>query len=136
MRQFFLDRRLRKIEKEANDDLLMIIEAGPQYYTNQELYHLLDKLGLQEYEVLQFNRKLFLILASVSVWFILLFFAYAVDIAWLSGLMTFLIFSFILAFAVGKIYLHQKFRTYKSSGLIRSIIQQELERRQKDASIS
>ena len=136
MRHFFLDRHLRKIEKEANDDLLMVMEAGPQYYTNQELYHLLDKLGLQEYEVLQFNRKLFIILASVSLWLVLLFVSHAVGLSWLAAIMTFLTASFLLAFAVGKIYLHQKFKTYRSSGLIRSIIQQELERRQKDASIS
>jgi len=136
MRHFFLERHLRKIEKEANDDLLMIIEAGPQYYTNQELYHLLDKLGLQEYEVLQFNRKLFIILASVSLWMILLVASHALGLSWLAGVMTVLVLSFILAFAVGKIYLYQKFKTFRSSGLIRSIIQQELERRQKDASIS
>ena len=136
MRHFFLDRHLRKIEKEANDDLLMIIEAGPQYYTNQELYHLLDKLGLQEYEVLRFNRKLFIILASLSGWLVVFFVANALGYSWLTFGLAFVMLASISAFTAGKIYISQKFKTHRSSGLIRSIIQQELERRQKDASIS
>lgn len=136
MRNFFLERQLRRIERDVSDDLLMILEVGPQYYTNQELYELIDVLQQQEGSSKNLQRNFFLFLVSIPIWVCAYFLANAFGWHLTAYIFFFLIPLSGLIFATGNIYCRYRYRNCRHANLIRSIIQQELERRRKDASIS
>ena len=136
MRNFFLERQLRRIERDVSDDLLMILEVGPQYYTNQELYELIDALQQQEGSSKNLQRNFFLFLVSIPIWVCAYFLANAFGWHLTANIFFFLIPLSGLIFATGNIYCRYRYRNCRHANLIRSIIQQELERRRKDASIS
>lgn len=136
MKNFFLERQLRRIEREVSNDLLMILEVGPQYYSNQELYHLIDELQSQERLSKRLQRHFFLFLALIPAWVCGYFLSNAFGWATGAQLFFYLIPASALVFASGNLYCRFRFRNCRHANLIRSIIQQELERRRKDASIS
>lgn len=136
MRNFFLERQLRRIERDVSDDLLMILEVGPQYYTNQELYELIDALQQQEGSSKNLQRNFFLFLVSIPIWVCAYFLANAFGWHLTANIFFVLIPLSGLIFATGNIYCRYRYRNCRHANLIRSIIQQELERRRKDASIS
>lgn len=136
MRNFFLERQLRRIERDVNNDLLMILEVGPQYYSNQELYELTDELQEQEEHSRSLQKNFLYFLISIPLWMCCYFVADGFE--WFSTARFFLcmIPTAILFFAAGNFYCRYRYRNCRHANLIRSIIQQELERRRKDASIS
>ncbi|MCB0630064.1 MAG: hypothetical protein R2824_16830 [Saprospiraceae bacterium] len=136
MKNFFLERQLRRIEREVSNDLLMILEVGPQYYSNQELYELIDELQMQESRSKRLQRHFFLFLVLIPAWVCGYFLANA--FGWGPGAQVFfyLIPASFLTFLSGNLYCRYRYRNCRHANLIRSIIQQELERRRKDASIS
>lgn len=136
MRNFFLERQLRRIERDVSDDLLMILEVGPQYYSTQELYELTDELKWQEERLKKLQRYCSLILASIPIWFCAYLLSGALDSIIVGHFFLYLMPITAAIFAVGNIYSRYHYRNCRHANLIRSIIQQELERRRKDASIS
>lgn len=136
MKNFFLERQLRRIEREVSNDLLMILEVGPQYYSNQELYELIHELQYQESRSKRLQRHFFLFLVLIPAWVCGYFLSNA--FGWQIGAQVFFYLmpvSFSI-FACGNLFCRYRFRNTRHANLIRSIIQQELERRRKDASIS
>ncbi len=128
-------RNLKRIEREGNDDLLLIWEFGPREYSNQELHILLRTVNWQAEVAGRFQHRLFLVAASISLWIGSAFLAAA---AGFNLLATFLLCLAPLALAVtiaGHIHLRKKYRAFRYSRDIAHMIQQELERRRKDASI-
>lgn len=136
MRNFFLERQLRRIERDVNDDLLMVLEVGPQYYSNQELYELIDELQFQEDISKNLQRHFFLFLVSIPVWVCAYFLTNAFGWHATANIFLYIIPIAVLVFTGGSIYCRYRYRNCRHANLIRSIIQQELERRRKDASIS
>ena len=136
MRNFFLERQLRRIERDVNNDLLMILEVGPQYYSNRELHCLVDNIEYQETLLRKLQRHLFVFLASIPLWVCIYFLANAFGFHTIAlGFLYFVPIS-LMAFTTGTLYSRYHFQNCRHANLIRSIIQQELERRRKDASIS
>lgn len=136
MRDFFLERQLRRIERDVNDDLLMVLEVGPQYYTNRELYALTERLRRQELHYLTLQRYFYLVLLTIPCWIGLFFLANAFGSHSLARYLLCGVPVAIVVFFAGSAYIRHRFRNCRYANLIRSIIQQELERRRKDASIS
>ena len=136
MRNFFLERQLRRIERDVNNDLLMILEVGPQYYSNRELHGLVDNLEYQEALSKKLQRHLFVFLVSIPLWVCIYFLANAFGSHTIAQIFLYFIPISLVAFASGTFYSRYHFQNCRHANLIRSIIQQELERRRKDASIS
>lgn len=130
-----LEKRLRKIEKEGNDDLSLVLEFGPQNFPTYELHRLLYRLEEQSEKVFALKRACyyagFVVLASVTAGtYCLLSAMYALGYIFL----TFLPLSIGVA-AVGFFHLSRRYTTYRYTGYLRAQIAQEIERRRKDASI-
>lgn len=135
MKDFLLEYQLKKIEREVNNDFLQIMEAGPEYYTTQELHTLLGMLHQLRIEYQQRSRRMFYFGASVTLW---------IGISFILGVFKLTLLSYILlAFApitiivylVSMLVLRWRYRLCRDGHLIESIIRQEIDRRRKDASI-
>ncbi len=135
-KDFRLKRQLKQIVRDANDDLYLVREGGPHYYSNSELYALLERLNAEESEALRLNYRLFVLLASLTIWIAGFFLFEAFHLQWGANFCFILLVSKFLLFSVGIVYIHRRYRHFRFSSRLRIIIQQELERRRKDASIS
>lgn len=135
MNQFWLNRQIQRLEKEVNDDLLLIMEFGAEAYTTAELMHILEQVSEQKETTTRWQHRLFLVGFSISVWIGSSFLAAALG----AQLLSFLFLAgapLCLTIALmGHLLLRYRFPTYLQSHLVASIIQQELDRRRKDASI-
>ncbi|MCI5083831.1 MAG: hypothetical protein MRY78_19185 [Saprospiraceae bacterium] len=135
MKHFFLDRQLNKLENEANDDLLLLLDVSPEYYSTKELKALLRELKTKEKQVKKTKEKLFLVGASGSIWMALSFLAQMIDVRWFGLTCLALIPVAFGVYIGGSIIVEKRNRFFKDAYLIEKIIRGELERRQKDASI-
>ena len=135
MKDFFLQRLLRRLEKDGNDDPTLIVEFGADSYTTQELGRILTHVTLRKKQVDRRRHRLFLIGFSISFWIAAAFVAGALSAhAW--GFFFLAMVPVSLASALlGHFYLRRRFPSYHNSHVVTSIIQQELDRRKKDASI-
>ncbi|MCB0641153.1 MAG: hypothetical protein KDC44_05910 [Phaeodactylibacter sp.] len=135
MENFFLYRQLKRLEREANDDLRLVLEAGPEYYTNEELYGLLNDLEHKRINLLKIRSALLVLAGGMLLWAALSVFAQYQEITWLAWLsFSFFIIDFS-AFLAGSWFFTRKFRLMRRGIAIRNTIVAELERRRKDASI-
>ena len=135
MKHFFLDRQLHKIEKEANNDLLLLLEVSPSYYTTHELKDLLQELKEQENKVKRQKENLFIIGSSMLLWLCLSFLFQLLKLPTLAYVFMTFAPTALAFFVFGSIYIRFKHRFFRHAYLIEKIIQAELERRRKDASI-
>jgi hypothetical protein len=133
--EYLLNRQLLRLEREAGDELLQVLEGGPEYYSNQELHLLLEQLKRQVKEANQFNKKRLLVGGSISLWIGAGFLCGALGWYLAGYLFLALVPLTAIAYLAATIAMHRRFRTYKHSRLVEAIIFQELERRRKDASI-
>lgn len=125
---------LQRIELEANDDLRMVLEFGPQHFTTHELHGMLRRLKEQSRQVLRLRDRL---LPSSLLLFIvpsIIFFSAMKWESLLYGLFIGLPATLML-FIGAAFYLAKKYPTIKDAPHIDKMIHQELERRRKDASI-
>lgn len=135
MKDFFLQRLLQRLEKDGNDDLALIMEFGPNSYSTSELSLILDKVSEQKEIAGRWQHRLFLIGFSVSLWIAASFIAAACHARLLSFLLLAMVPVSLLLALGGHFYLRRTFPAYRNIHLVASIIQQELDRRKKDASI-
>ena len=135
MKHFFLDRQLSKLEKEANDDLLLLMEVSPEYYSTNELKALLRELKTKQKQVQKKKDNLFLVGASGSIWMALSFLAQMMDIRWFGLMCIGLIPVAFGTYIGGSIFVEKRNRFFKDAYHIEKIIRSEIERRKKDASI-
>lgn len=135
LNEYLLNRQLLRLEREAGDDLLQVLEGGPEYYTNQELHLLLEQLRHQVYQANRFNKKRLLVGASITIWIGASFLCGALGWYLAGYLFLSLVPLSALAYLAATVALHRRFRTYRHARLVEAIIFQELERRRKDASI-
>ena len=135
MKHFFLDRQLSKLEKQANNDLLLLMEVSPEYYTTTELKSLLRELKPKQKQVQKKKDNLFLVGASGSIWMALSFFAQMMEIPWIGLIAIGLIPLAFGTYIGGTIIIEKRNRFFKYAYHIDKIIRTEIERRKKDASI-
>jgi uncharacterized membrane protein YciS (DUF1049 family) len=135
MKDYFLNRQLERIEKEANDDFAQILEFGAKCYPTRELHQLLHQLDIESYRFSYLRRVLFLIGASTTFWIAFCFLFQSLEFN-LGVILTLVIAPLsIITFVSGMAYINYRFRNIKQAHLIERIITEELERRRKDASI-
>jgi hypothetical protein len=135
MQDFFLKRRLKRIEREANDDLRLVLELGPEDFPTHELHHLLRRLDQQRRSVGRLRTFMFLTSVSTTLWIataFLLFFSQRI----LAGLavLSMVPIAGLLLF-LGAYYRDRKYFTHRYHDQLVRRIQHELERRRKDARI-
>ena len=135
MKNFFLNRQLRRIEREANDDFLQILSFGAHCYPTKELHQLLYELDQQAGRHAYYRRLLFIVGGTITLWIALCFLCQSLNFNPGIYLTITMIPMSILAFSIGSVYINQKFRSIRKADRIEKIIIEELERRKKDASI-
>lgn len=135
MKKYFLDRQIKRIEREANDEFLQILSFGAQCYPTPELQSLLRKLDKKVQIYSYYRRITFIIGASTTLWIAFCFLFQSLDYG--IGVVVTLAFVpiSILGFTIGNIYLNKRFKAIRDAHLIEKIIVEELDRRRKDASI-
>lgn len=135
MKDFFLQRLLRRLEKDGNDDLLLIIEFGADSYSTRELNRILQLVKTEKEIAGRWHHRLFLVGFSISFWIAASFIAAACDADLLSFILVGMVPISLFGVLLGHFYLRRRYPVYRDIHLIVSIIQQELDRRKKDASI-
>ncbi len=135
MANFFLQRHINRIEREGNNDLLLILELGPTTYPTHELHQLLNVIERQKEAVHLGHQRLFFVAASISVWIALSFLAAAAGVPQLGYVFLAMIPVACVTLIIGHIILRRKYPTFRHSKAIKQIIQYEIERRRKESSI-
>ena len=135
MKDFFLQRLLQRLEKDGNDDLALIMEFGANSYSTQELSIILYQVSEQKEIAGRWQHRLFLVGFSVSFWIATAFIAAACQAQLVSFILLAMVPVSLLLALAGHFYLRRMFPAYRNIHLVASIIQQELDRRKKDASI-
>lgn len=135
MNNFLLYRQLKRLERECNDDLLLVQECGPEYYSNDELYDLLDLLDAENRETFRYRRLLLLTAAMILFWFGIVLFAHLTAANLLKNIAVTLFAFGFLTFLTGTILIRKKLLLLRRTQQIRTLIYAELDRRRKDASI-
>jgi hypothetical protein len=135
MKQYFLDRQLKKIEREANDEYLQILTFGARCYTTPELNSLLRALDKKVQLHAYYRRIVFIIGASTTLWIAFCFLFQSLDYSiGVYATLAMVPFS-IIGFTAGNIILNRRYKAVRNANLIERIIAEELDRRRKDASI-
>lgn len=133
--QYFMDRTLRRIEREANDDLLQVQTLGPQHYSTPELYDLLEQLEEQKGIVSQKFFHVYRIGSLIPVFIIGTFLSTYFEISWLAFMMISCVPLLGIYFTVRSFRIRREHPTYYDSQLIEDKIYQELRRRREESSI-
>lgn len=125
----YLDRNIQKIEEAVQDDLVLLLEFGPDYFETRELFDLLGDLKYQT-EKVSYLKKILLATAFVvlvclgaSIYTLFherLFFAYTflIFIPLFTGMSGFLLYKF-----------QKRFSTYRYTSYLRIMIEKEIETR-------
>lgn len=135
MQEFFLNRRLKRIEREANDDLRLVCDLGPEDFPTHELHHLLSRLNRQQRAVGRIQTFLFLTCMSTALWVVIAFVLFSSDRTVLAYGVLALVPICGLILLLGVHHREQRFFTYRYHDEMVRRIQGELERRRKDARI-
>lgn len=135
MKDFFLNRQIDKIEREASDDFLQILSFGARCYPTKELHALLRRLDKEAQRMAYYRRLVFLIGGSATLWIAFCFLFQSLDFTVGVYFTLAIVPVTLIAFGVGNVYINKKFRAIRNSHLIEKIIVEELDRRRKDASI-
>ena len=134
MKDYLLERQLNRLEREANDDFLQILEAGPEYYSTTELHQLLTRLEETKRTYQKKAQKQLYVGASASIWIFASIVCSLINQHILSYFFLSLVPISIISFLLASLYAKKKFQQ-RNTMLIENIILQELDRRRKDASI-
>ena len=135
MQDFFLNRRLKRIEREANDDLRLVLELGPEDFPTHELHHLLRRLNRQRRAVVRLKALLFLTSLSTALWIAAAFVLFTTQRTVAAYLVLGMVPISGLSLLFGAHYRERKFFTHRYHDRLVRSIQGELERRRKDARI-
>lgn len=134
-KDYFLNRTLKRLENEGNNDLLQIMEFGPQPYSTNELKLLLGRLRRETREVIRLQKNFFLAGASSVILTGISFLCAALNLKLLGMIFLLLAPVGLLTFAAGSVYVYQRYRSFRHSKVLARVIREEIDRRHKDASI-
>ncbi len=135
MKNFFLNRQINKIEREANDDFLQILSFGARCYPTNELHAILRKLDKASQKLAYYRRLVFLIGGSTTLWIAFCFLFQSLDFTVGIYFTLSMVPVTLIAFSVGHIYINRKYKSVRNAVTVEKIIVEELDRRRKDASI-
>ena len=135
MKKYLFDRFVQRLERDGNNDLLLIMEFGADAYSTKELSALLQEVVEQKNIAERWYHRLFLLGFSISFWIAASFLAAAGNSSTLSFALLTLVPISLLAVLFGHFYLSRRYPAHRDIHLVVSIIEQELDRRKKDASI-
>lgn len=135
MKNFFLDRQLNRIEQEVNDDLMLLLEVSPEYYSTRELNTLLRDLRLKRRSIRSLKKRLYIVGGSVTLWICTAIVANMSGLYLISYFFLALIPASLFSFIGGSMFIARKYHFYKHASSIEAIIKQELDRRRKESSI-
>ncbi len=135
MKEYFFDRFVQRLERDGNNDFLLIMEFGADAYTTQELSALLRQVVEQKNTAERWYHRLFLLGFSISFWIAASFLAAASHASHLSLALLTLVPISLLVVLAGHVYIRRRYPVHRDVHLVVSIIEQELDRRKKDASI-
>jgi hypothetical protein len=135
MKDWLFERYLLQLEREGNDDLLLIMEFGAAYYTTEELQQLMVQVNAQKIVANRWHKQLFALGLSVSLWVAGALLAMAYGELLLGYILLGLVPLAVGGALLGHFAIHRRYPTLRETQLVSSIVQQELDRRKKDASI-
>lgn len=128
----FWNRQIKRLEREGNDDFLLILTGGAAAYATHELHHLLRRLRLESMRMLRLRRTTFRLGACVPL---MLFAAVGAGLFGLHAMVygtLAALFCLMVALIVLNTYQRRRFHCLQRGKRLGHIIQQELERRRKD----
>ena len=133
--RLFLDRIIKRIEREGNDDLLQLSSLGPQFFPTPDLYDLLEQLERQKETVALKISGLYKISGLILVVFIGCLLAnYFSQFYLFTALLTCVpIFGIFLAYR--SIQIRRQHPTYFRTKTLEQNIRLELQRRREESSI-
>ncbi len=135
MRDYLLNQSLKRLERESNNDLLQILELGPQHYTTKELEDMLREIERQRKVVPRKLQKMYRIGAVIPGIISLIFLVAYLKIPFLGYALLGGIPMVIFFYARANYKIKKQYPTYHDSKLIEQVIRQELNRRREESSI-
>jgi len=135
MKDWLFERYLLHLEREGNDDLLLIMEFGASYYSTEELQELLQQINVQKLVANRWQKQLLALGLSISVWIAGALLALAYGEVLLGYILLGMVPLAIVGALIGQLVIRRRYPTLRETQLVCSIVQQELDRRKKDASI-
>ena len=130
MTNFFLEQRLKRIERDANDDLLMIQEFGPGAYSTEELEDLLPKAEAVATQIKKMQRRLLYLAVGMSIWVASALFCAILGEHILGYIFVAFVPISLVAVIIGHRYLRRRYRSVREEEFARTIILNELARRE------
>ena len=132
---YHLDRMLKKLEQDGNNDLLQVHTLGPQFYSTPELYDLLEELNRQRRMVSAKLTRVYRIGAIIPVLVLATFMAsyyqaLPLALACVAGIPV-----IGLVFTFRTLRLRREYPTFFESQTIEYKIRQEIKRRQEESSV-
>jgi len=129
MGNFWLNRTIKRIEREANDDLRQVLSIGAHYYSTSELNHLLDQLEWQRLLVSEELKLLYRRSAAIPFFFLIsiLFVYFQLTIPAFTAAAGMILL--LGGFFVHSLAIRRRYPTYYFNGTIEKLIHQELEQR-------
>ena len=126
----YLDKNIQQIEREAQDDLALLLEFGLDYFETRELFILLDELDFQAEKIISF-KKLLLFAAA----FMLLSIAAAVYAFFNNQLFVGYTFLFFIPVFIGiasffSYKFQKRYTTFKYTQYLQTLIEHEIDVRQ------
>lgn len=135
MKDWLFQRTLQRLERAGNNDLLLIMEFGASSYSTEELRQLLAEVEQQKQLANLWQNRIFLVYFSISFWIAASVIASANEAHTLSNILLGMVPASLLIAVVGHTMLRYRYPSLRDNQIIASIVQQELDRRKKDASI-
>lgn len=124
-----LDQLLRSLEGQAQDELALLEETGPEYFTTAQLWRLRGQWEIK-HRLFRRSQMWLLRLAAISpVWIVGWFIFSYLDWDYLALLSLFLFPVFLLIFFTGLFYTHRVFRGKGHLDATGELIVRELKRR-------
>ena len=131
--RYFLDRTLERIEREGNDDLLLVHTLGPRHFPTPDLYDMLEQLERQKEVVSQKLSNLYRMGVFIPVSIIGTFLAGYAQITWLAVLFISAVPILGILFTVRSVRIRRDHPTFYDTQVIENKIRQELKRRQESS---
>jgi len=133
--RFFLERTLKRLEREGNNDLLQVRTLGPEFFSTPDLYELLEKLEYQKENVTHERTSLRRFGMLLPFILIVAFLSNYFNLYWLGMTMLGCVPLILGYFIYHSIRIRQQYPTFFDTQNIEWSIRQELKRRREESSI-
>ncbi|MGB3548066.1 MAG: hypothetical protein WBA17_13900 [Saprospiraceae bacterium] len=135
MHQFFINRSLRRLEREGNDDFLLLREVGARPFATHELHHLLRRLQLNYRAVRAIKRTQFAVVSAIAALAAAGLIVLAFGQVTIALVLFLLVPTSCLVLLIAQIRLRRRNRLQDHAELLHHLIGKELERRRQESEI-